>query len=382
MMMNIEKSVKVCFAVGMVLLSMCAAAATTQFTKGKSWLSKNTYYPAQTQNAAPANPSGRTKLMAASKYNAADDCRVFDITISMYRERTEEERAAICDIITNFAAVVYEATDGKHKIGKVWVFDSRKANGCDIEWNEICPRDKAPSAGIYRFPCYDVIEEDAYGRRKEYSRCVTSFEIPGVINMYDKWRDKDFLANETDSLLGHHFYSGAVLAHEWSHAHYGLGDEYKGDVTYLHLDRSNDDYYQPDMYDVPVAWSLMNSRTDIWAKDIETLNYSICVVDSDSFTGHHSTGADASGLGKTAQYRMYGKSAWEQLKSPTWNEYKGYTSPSFEEFKNKDVTQDPTYELSSSENFVKAVSELDIIWAINLPEITYIDIDLCGSMND
>ena len=67
--------------------------------------------------------------------------RTFAIDMSLYGKadgsrRTEAEKAKYCAILTNFAYVVYEATDGLHRIGRidVWVDNDDVKHRRDIMW--------------------------------------------------------------------------------------------------------------------------------------------------------------------------------------------------------------------------------------------------------
>ena len=98
----------------------------TVFRGAHHWLSKNEWVQEEDSNSS-VRPKASNSISGGA--------RVFDLTISMYKERTDEERAYISEALTNFAYAVYEATDGRHKIGKITIYEDGRS-GCDVMWGE------------------------------------------------------------------------------------------------------------------------------------------------------------------------------------------------------------------------------------------------------
>ncbi len=135
--------------------------------------------------------------------------RTFDIDISLYgkydangskQARTDEEKAKYEAILTNFAYVVYEATDGKHRIGKVDIYadyEQDLKSKRDIIW------EKSQTYNNSKFLAQSKT-------RVNKERGTISFsDISGGYN----WLTMPLRA-------------GVILAHEWGHSAYGFYDEY------------------------------------------------------------------------------------------------------------------------------------------------------------
>jgi hypothetical protein len=220
------------------------------------------------------NPSADDNVFFAALFlGATRNVGIIDVDITLYNNpTTSAARAPYDNIINYFADGVYEASNGAHKLGRV-TFHPLGANlsQSDVTWIEKC-HPKAAVGGI-------AVD----------GRHVTMCDI------FDKklWPDYNFLSNNNRQRMG-----GYVLAHEWGHYYYALYDEYVGDGKYNHL------IYQPHSTDKAVDNSIMNNTwkaySIIWGDNFNWLNFSIAKYDTK----------------KTAQYRVYGASAWDTLVRP------------------------------------------------------------------
>lgn len=191
----------------------------------------------------------------------------FDLVVSLEADPEGNERDRYEDILADFAAAVFEATEGAHTIGTIQVYTNATAHDrADIVW----PRQGHPKAAL------------------------NGIRGAGQIYMVDEFiggsadGDDLSLTNHDDEELGATA-AGAVLAHEWAHYAYGLLDE-----------------HQIQAGDMPVAPSLMNSpwnAAPVGAPDERWLNFSIAGIGTGPF---QNTGA-------TAQHRAYQRSAWELI---------------------------------------------------------------------
>lgn len=334
-----------------MLLAMAACALVgeaggeTVFRGAHHWLSRNEW--------KQDDDSGVT-IKPKTSNSISGGARVFDLTISMYKERTEEERAYISEALTNFAYAVYEATDGAHKIGKIKIYEDGRS-GCDVKWTYRGHPNAslASKSGNGEIRMFDVFE-NGYG---------TS--------------DMDFLSSAKDRMG-----AGFTLAHEWGHAVYAFGDEYVIAET-----------KKPQGLGAQVAVvpSIMNSQWNAIGSggsiDPRWLNYSIA---------HDAQAADQSyrNTEKTAQHLYHSQSCWEQLHAPHnkgfglsegfWHNHnwRGYTQ-SYPEFTRpgKNVTQPPSIEINTTQGKSRAVSELEIEWPGKSALMWGICIDRSGSMS-
>ena len=330
-------------AIFVAVVAVMADAGEVRFNKGKLWLSKSSLResPAAESKATTENGGAPAKrLLAASNRPAGQsDVRVFDLSVAMYRERTPEEREAFGVIFTNFAYAVYEATDGHHKIGKITILDKKHANNADINWTKI----GHPKSVI--------------------NHLIGPRQIQGQIQMYDIFRTDDLQIVRDHMSPENYAICGYTIAHEWSHGIYGLFDEYRGHKNTFPKGG------RPQLDDTPVKYSIMNNQANAVNGDYRWLNYSVQAngVDVD----HRDTC-------NTAQYRVYGRSCWEQLIAPA-TYFGKYTTPDFPEFDHKDASRVPTIELSSPDGKSAATSELKIVWGGG-DNVMAIAIDVSGSM--
>lgn len=191
----------------------------------------------------------------------------FDLVVSLEADPEGGERDRYEDILLDFAAAVFEATEGSHAIEAIQVYTNSAAHDrADIVW----PRNGHPKAAL----------NGIRGAGQIYM--VDDF-IGGGIDGEDL-----SLTHYDDEELGESA-AGAVLAHEWGHYAYGLLDEHEVEAG-----------------DTPVTPSLMNSpwnAAPVGAPNDNWLNFSIAGIGTGPF---QNTGA-------TAQHRAYRRSAWELL---------------------------------------------------------------------
>jgi hypothetical protein len=196
---------------------------------------------------------------------------VFNLRVSYYdtyeNAKNPDRLKAIEENLKAFGTVLYEATNGKHKLGKVSVyFGGAYKDDTDILWVKSC----WPNANVA-------------GYKKPGSR----------IEHCDTFDTTPFLTN---TLAG-----GVTLLHEWGHFGYGLYDEYQNSPA---CDVNNPG--SPCVSDVPTEKTLMNSHWDSMTEkdgvsiltDLRPLNFS-------RKSPHFSV--------KTAQGRIYNMSAWDTL---------------------------------------------------------------------
>ena len=144
----------------------------------------------------------------------------FTVTVSLEANPQGDERIRYEEILVDFAAAVFEATEGSHTIETIRVYTGGSAHDrADIVW----PRNGHPKAALngIRGPGQIYMVDTFIGGAEDGGDLsLTSFD---------------------DEELGPGA-AGAVLAHEWAHYAYGLLDE--------HVIQADD---------VAVAPSLMNS---------------------------------------------------------------------------------------------------------------------------
>lgn len=228
---------------------------------GRSRVSLPTYWQ---EKDAPlimqrAEPSART---------------VFDITVSLYNDPagdgdpstdSGEAQEAYEAIIRYFADSVCEQTNGSHRLGKVRLFTSTNQQAAaDIVWTA----SKWPQAH------------------------ASGFGVSGLhIFFGDIFPEGN--AGEDVSMLANPRVAGYTLGHEWAHYAYGLFDEYRGNAFFTF------DARRPRAFDIPVEPSIMNQQARAGQGDFDWLNFS--------------TSNNIGNTARTAQGRVYGKSAWDVL---------------------------------------------------------------------
>jgi 5-hydroxyisourate hydrolase-like protein (transthyretin family) len=196
---------------------------------------------------------------------------VFNLRVSYYdtyeNAVTNNRLDAIRANLKAFGTVLYEATNGKHKLGKVSVyFGGAFKDDTDILWVKSC----WPNANVA-------------GYKKPGSR----------IEHCDTFDTTPFLTN---TMAG-----GVTLLHEWGHFGYGVYDEYKNDAVTCDVNNPG----SPCKDDVPTDKTLMNSH---WDSMTETNGVSTL---TDLRPLNFSTKRNFSKV--TAQGRVYNMSAWDTL---------------------------------------------------------------------
>jgi calcium-activated chloride channel regulator 4 len=259
------------------LVVLGAGGALTESRAANSWLSR----------AVEITPDGRTIVMLptnrqGTKINGqlrpqggTSPRTVFDIVISLYNSPagdndanvdSGEEQEEYEAIVRFFADSVCEQSNGSHRLGKVRLFTNRNQwAAADVVWNDR----QWPQANVSGF--------GANGLRIFFGDVFPNGSGPGT--------DFDMLANPEAA--------GYTLGHEWGHYVYGVFDEYQGSDPA----ETRPGFPQPS--DQPTSPSIMNSQWQAVGGNFEWLN--------------HSTSDNIGNVGRTAQGRVYGKSAWEVL---------------------------------------------------------------------
>lgn len=252
-MIQENKLSKVAICVGFALTSSSAMAAN-------SWLSRvNTVTEQQEKSIVSANHMQAVSAMSSDSSNA-----VFDITVSLYNNPKGNEQKVYEEILGYFADGVCEQSNGEHKLGKISIFrENKHRSKSDIIWGDReWPRANTAGFGANGMHIWfgDVFPNGA-GQGKDH--------------------------NMLTDPLG----AGYTLAHEWGHYAYGVYDEYKGNAVSgaanatLTTDVATD--------------SIMSNQWQARNGDMKWLN--------------HSTANNIGDVNRTAQGRVYGKSAWEVL---------------------------------------------------------------------
>lgn len=181
-----------------------------------------------------------------------------DLSISLYRNPDQLQRAAYEAIIGYFADGVFEQSNGAHKLGTVTIYTTNPGGGpTDIQWLPDC----WPNAHI------------------------AGYGVRGLrVEMCDRFGGVDFLEAQEDG--------GYVLAHEWGHYFYGLYDEYVGGTSCPPAWPGS-----PCQSDVPVEGSVMHSQWNAKGGNFAWLNFSTVLNNTRN----------------TAQHRVYRASGWETL---------------------------------------------------------------------
>lgn len=238
------------------------------------------------------------------------DTRFIDLSISLYKTASTEERLAYQAILGYFADSIFELSNGTQKIRNVTIFQNgEQPITSNIIWNN----SEWPRAHVAGYGHYD-----SHVWMGDYFAFPTPYH---ALDM-NHWRG-----------------AGYTLGHEWGHYYYGLRDEYRileGDI--------------------PVEPSAMNSQWRALGGDYAWLNFS---VPMDTLNGQ----------GKTAQDRQYAASGWETLARPVLQDPRSgqlnafITREYYPELVNvaPGAGQDPTIELDTTPTGVTR-SHLQITW--------------------
>jgi len=248
-----SKLTKSAFCVGVALASTSGFAAN-------SWLSRvNTVDDHQQKRVVTAQ-----KVQSISAVSTDSSKAVFDITVSLHNNPQGSEKVVYEEIFAHFADAVCEQTNGEHKLGKVSVFrENKHRSKSDIIWGEReWPRANASGFG-------------ANGMHIWFGDVFPNGSGPG--------KDHDMLQDPQGA--------GYTLAHEWGHYAYGLFDEYQGSAD-------SGEPSTPINTDTATT-SIMSNQWQAITAGMQWLN--------------HSTADTIGNIDRTAQGRVYGKSAWDVL---------------------------------------------------------------------
>ncbi len=287
---------------------------------------------------------------------------VFDIVISLEENPQGDDDASVDlgagdaeqrayeDRIEEFANAVYEATNGKHKIGIVTVYrEYQQRNLADVQWEKDCASNNGPWA-----------HPGGFQKAGKYIHFCTNW--PGSSIM--------------DDPKG----SGYTMAHEWGHYAYNIFDEYAADQCKINAGTmfgASCPAWQPRATDT-VSDSIMHNQ---WYAASGTVRsgYGGASADYLEFsTPNHApfvTPLAAGATGRNGQERYFGESGWETLTrdpatDPTWpgldrTQYTNLTAPTA-----------PDWIVSGGTS--GAQSELDIRWVGD--QVIELSIDTSGSM--
>lgn len=248
----ITKFSKTAMAVGLAISSTSAMSAN-------SWLSRVNVI----ENNKPVVTQA-TQLNAVNSITRDSNQVVFDITVSLHNNPEGDEQKIYQEVFEYFADGVCEQSNGAHKLGKVSIFrENKHRSKSDIIWGEReWPRANASGFGANGMHIWfgDVFPNGA-GAGKDY----------------------DMMADTKGA--------GFTLAHEWGHYVYGVFDEYRGRDITGHTST-------PLTTDIATT-SIMSNQWNARNNDYSWLN--------------HSTTDNIGNVSRTAQGRVYGKSAWEVL---------------------------------------------------------------------
>lgn len=338
----------------------CGAEETGfQFRGGHPWLSRDRAIVAPNGGGEEGDvdaiaPQAKGNQRAVSSGNIHElsgaEGRCFDITIAMYKQRDEDERRKIGLIITNFARGIYEMTEGRHFLGKVFVIENPGHLEADILWHS---QNKGATTYFN------------HSGRSEY------------IKMYDKF------LNDADC-------GGGTLTHEWGHYEYGFMDEYAADKDGV--------ISNPHKNDVAVKGAIMAGGGLKNPRFNERCNLSYAVDEN----------ADDNNQGmwrstrQTAQYRVFGQSCLEQLHDPVeprsyswfmgslfwvgtdvtvWPKF-SFRIPKWPEFSGINPSNAPSIDLDKPGGESKAIQYLEIYWGDTQKPMVCICLDCSGSMSE
>lgn len=344
----------------LVCLSTFGAESEIRFGGGHPWLSRNRMIElphddveeshtteafgegADEGNSVPRKKGGK-RSVSSGNIHAVSGGRVFDLTIAMYKNRDDLERAKISNIITNFAKGVYEMTEGKHFLGKVSILSNPGYFDGDIKW-----KSDEPAIPTTKF----------------------IFHRSWWIRMYD-------VLDTNRSYLERPIDGGGTLTHEWGHYEYGFLEEYKGKKKWTvnpGIPRSDD---------IAVKGSVMAGWNWSGISFEEQCNLS---YDVDESADDENQGMWRS-TRNTAQFRVFNQSCLRQLKEPVGAVFDGITPVSFKmpkwpEFSNIDPTKPPEIDLDKPDGKAKAIQYLQIYWCDAQKQMACICLDCSGSMQE
>lgn len=324
--------------VALACLPAFASESDVRFGGGHPWLSKN-HRIDFVESVAVSACNANVKCRAIPHETPSRQGHYFDVVIAMHDSRSPADRECIESAITNFALGVYEATEGKHYIGTVSIYENPGCLKSDIIW--------------YKNP-------KSLGGESDTGE--TSFDNYGK----SQW------IKISDKSLKNTYWAGQVLTHEWCHYMYGFMDEYRLKEGQTHTEDSPN---MPHSEDIAVQNSLMASPPTSSFEDLK-INCNLSFARRKNETGFQKWENTCS----TAQHRIFGKSCLEQLHSPSkpLEVYDGYglngeplwftarplsfMIPTWPEFSGIDPTKPPKINLDEQDGEKKAKSYLKIKW--------------------
>lgn len=258
---------------------------------------------------------------------------------------SDDEQNAYEKRIEEFANAVYQATNGKHKIGRVTIYrEYKQRNLADVQWETDCASNNGPWAMA-----------GGFGKSGKYIHFCTNW--PGASTLMPDPKG-----------------SGYTLAHEWGHYAYNVYDEYSANQCQVNLGtlwgllcpawqpRSSDTVSHTIMH---MQWAAANGSTvgGYAGSSADYLEFS---------TPNH---VPFMGTGSNGQKRYFGESAWETLTrnpatDPNW--------PGLDrtQYTNLMAPTDPNWIVIGP--IADAQSDLDIRWVGD--QIVELMIDRSGSM--
>ena len=296
--------------------------------------------------------AGLTLTPASESFRYKNDvvgetARVFSTDMVVYRPfMTQGDRDFITSALTYFAKGVYEASDGKHKIGTIRVYVTT-----NTVWNANAKRYEPSLPSSVRTP--GIFFTDVSGWPCAWANVHGGLASGGPIWLFGKdesWSGNgvsytDVFSRGTEGSIK----VGLSLAHEWGHAVYGFRDEY------VYKDSKNKIINAEKS-----VQSLMGSATRFAGTTVywDNINFSIQKGNGASQFWTQ-TG--------TKQHEQYGHSCWSRLIGLDSAMYKG-----------KSAYDTPTFENATAGWMGRATSELEVKW-MGTPLYGFC-IDTSGSM--
>lgn len=266
------------------------------------------------QNTPTINPTPIPTVVSPTPASVANS-QPIDLTISLYKTATGDDRTSYETILGYFADGIYEMTNGAFIVRTITIYQNGQfSDKASVVWTA----QDWPRASL-----------SGYGGSGQV-KIGDVFPFPQPYNALQA-------GNEPGA--------GYTLAHEWGHFQFGLRDEYAGTTT-------SDDPGQPQAGDTTIQTSIMGGGN--WNAVNQQFSYL-----------NFSTAQDYTQAGTTAQHRYYNASGWDTVaRAPSQDPRAGErTALQRQDYSAqlKDVKSDstPSVELPNS----AARSALNITWA-------------------